>query len=227
MEQLRSQSLASPAERPCAAAGCGFFLLHVSLWCPPGCWLRGHPFIPPRTTLPPREEHLATMTITCHITAASHTHVQTKATTTWLWKCFYSVADASGWGAAGWAGFIQTVLSRNTKKCELYIMTASMLNIVAHGEVSPLVVMAANSLLNGKVAPTAIGWIAVCSPCAIFIFKCWIKEISISLSLFLLCALCYKLTTTMFTMSNIQLAFKFDAGATRHFLKRPSLIKKL
>lgn len=106
-------------------------------------------------------------------------------------------------------------------------MTASMLNIVAHGEVSPLVVMAANSLLNGKVAPTAIGWIAVCSPCAIFIFKCWIKEISISLSLFLLCALCYKLTTTMFTMSNIQLAFKFDAGATRHFLKRPSLIKKL
>lgn len=128
----------SPAERPCAAAaaaaGCGFFfLLHVSLWCPPGCWLRGHPFIPPH---PPREEHLATMTITCHITAASHTHVQTKATTTWLWKCFYSVADASGWGAAGWAGFIQTVLSRNMKKCELYIMTASMLNIVAHGEVS-------------------------------------------------------------------------------------------
>lgn len=42
------------------------------------------------------------------------------------------------------------------KKCELYIMTASMLNIVAHGEVSQLVVMAANSLLNGKVAPAAI-----------------------------------------------------------------------
>lgn len=112
------------------------------------------------------------------------------------------------------------------KKCELYIMTASMLNIVAHGEVSQLVVMAANSLLNGKVAPAAIGWIAVSSPSAIFIFifKCRIKKISISLSLF--CALCYKLTMTMFTMSNIQLAFKFDAGATRHFLKRPSRIEK-
>lgn len=66
------------------------------------------------------------------------------------------------------------------KKCELYIMTASMLNIVAHGEVSQLVVMAANSLLNGKVAPAAIGWIAVSSPSAIFIFifKCRIKKIS-------------------------------------------------
>lgn len=74
------------------------------------------------------------------------------------------------------------------KKCELYIMTASMLNIVAHGEVSQLVVMAANSLLNGKVAPAAIGWIAVSSPSAIFIFifKCRIKK-NIHQSFFVLC----------------------------------------
>lgn len=86
MEQLRSQSLAPPPRDRVLLlllllGVVFFFSLHVSLWCPPGCWLRGHPFIPPH---PPREEHLATMTITCHITAASHTHVQTKATTTWL-----------------------------------------------------------------------------------------------------------------------------------------------
>lgn len=104
------------------------------------------------------------------------------------------------------------------KKCELYIMTASMLNIVAHGEVSQQIVYwmvkELQQLLDGLLflhqAPSSSSSVGL-------------KKY---LSLFLFCALCYKLTMMMFTMSNIQLAFKFDAGATRHFLKRPSRMEK-
>jgi len=70
MEDMRSQSL-SPRHGVCAA-GCGFT---PRLLCTLRYRIRGHPFFPPYS---PREEHLATMTITCRVTAASHTHVQPK-----------------------------------------------------------------------------------------------------------------------------------------------------
>lgn len=89
MEQLRSQSLAPPPRDRVLLLllllGVVFFFYSTSPFGAPrgagSVVIPSFHLAPPH---PPREEHLATMTITCHITAASHTHVQTKATTTWL-----------------------------------------------------------------------------------------------------------------------------------------------